>query len=95
MKKFRISQAAATLYDMGISFHTYGVMSDSSGVKLFDFYKTGWLAPQDAEKIRAIAPDCQIRESRAEYAPEQRGVYICFPKAAWYRLRAQGCAVSA
>lgn len=95
MKPFRISQAAATLYDLGISFHAYGVLHDSTGAKLFDFYKTDWLAPQDAEKIRAIAPDCQIRASRSEYAPEQVGVYICFPKAAWYRLRAQGKAVSA
>lgn len=95
MANFRISNAAAALHDIGVRFHACGILKDSTGAALFDFYKTEWLAPSDAEKIRALCPLVQIRESRAGHAPELRGVYICFPKAAWHRAAKAGKAVQA
>lgn len=95
MANFRISDAAGALHGIGVRFHARGVLKDGTGAALFDFYKTDWLAPSDADKIRALCPKVQFRESRAGYAPELRGVYICFPKAAWHRAAKAGKAVSA
>lgn len=83
--KYRISNAAGFLYDAGVSFHASGVLSDSSGAKLFDFYKTDFVTDAQKTAILNWCPKAQFRGAYAEYAPELRGVYICFPKAAALR----------
>lgn len=82
-RPYKIGGAAAFLYDNGISFHAHGILRDkATGTALYDFYKTDFLTQSQENAIRAWCKKVEFRGAYAEYAPEIRGVYICFPKAA-------------
>lgn len=82
MKNFRITNAAAALYDIGISFHASGVITDKdTGAALYDFYKVDSITPDQKQLVLDICNAAVFIGARAEYAPEQKSVYICFPKA--------------
>lgn len=86
-KRFHNGLAPSTLYRLGMGYSAYGVIRDeATGDKLFDFYRmTGLVSDQQRQALLAIAPDVQFKQSRAQYAPEQCHILVCFPKAAWYR----------
>lgn len=90
MPKFRISHAAAMLHDIGVRFHASGVLRDNSGAALYDFFKTDFISDQEQSAILAICPQAIFRGAYAEYAPELRGIYICFPKAEMRRRLKSG-----
>jgi hypothetical protein len=86
MRRFAISRAASFLYDSGVRFHAFGILRDSAtGAALYDFYKVDFLTDAQKAAILAACPGACFRGAFAEFAPELRGVYICFPKAAMQR----------
>lgn len=90
-KRFKNTMAAATLYDLGISFHNFGTLRGKSGVDgrakdYFDFYEVDYIRPEQKRALLEIAPDVQFKTNGKLYAPELRSILICFPKAAWYRI---------
>lgn len=91
MAKFQNTRAAGMLYDLGVRVHASGVLREANTkAALYDFYKTDFLTESQREAITKKAKDVAFRGAFAEYAPEMRGIYICFPKAAWYRGEASG-----
>ena len=81
---YKISDAASQLYRAGISYHAYGTLKVCK-TAYFDYYKSDKITDSQLETIREFCPDVQLQGIRSEYAPEIKGVAICFPKAAWYR----------
>ena len=84
--RYRITKAASFLYNNGVPFHASGVLKDKTGRKLYDFYKTDFLTESQKSAILVWCPKAIFRGAFAEYAPELRGIYICFPKAAQLKL---------
>lgn len=86
MKYFAITRAAGFLYDIGVRFHASGILRESdTGAALYDFYKTDFVSDSQMTQIATACPNACFRGVYAEYAPELRGVYICFPKAEMQR----------
>lgn len=83
-KRFKISQAASFLYSLDVRYHAFAVISKGKE-KLYDGYKVDFITDDQKAAILKACPDCQFFGAYKEYAPELRGVYICFPKAAYYR----------
>jgi len=81
---YKISDAASQLYRAGISYHAFGTLKVCK-TAYFDYYKADKVTDAQLETIREFCPDVQLQGIRSEYAPEIKGVAICFPKAAWYR----------
>lgn len=88
--RFKISRAASFLYDNGVRVCASGILRESgNGAALYDFYKADFVTDAQRESILSACPDACFRGAYAEFAPELRGIYICFPKAAMQRrLRA-------
>lgn len=81
---YRISDAARKLYRAGISYHAFGTLKVCN-TAYFDYFKADKITETQLVEIRKFCPDVQIKGIRSEYAPEIKGVAICFPKIAWYR----------
>ena len=82
MKSFSITRAAGFLYDLKVQFYASGILRDAeTGAALFDFYKTDFVTDSQKAAILQACPSAIFRGAFAEYAPELKGIYICFPKA--------------
>lgn len=81
---YRISDAASTLYRLGVSYFNYGTVHVGKQA-MYDAYQTDAVSPEQAAALMEFCPDVQIVTTRSEYAPEIRRVAVLFPKAAWYR----------
>ena len=81
---YKISDAARQLYRAGVSYHAFGTLKICK-TAYFDYYKADKITDAQLATIREFCPDVQLQGIRSEYAPEIKGVAICFPKAAWYR----------
>ena len=84
--KYPTTKAPALLYNLGISYHAHGTLQDDNGNKLFDFYRTDKITPEQAETLQQTARGFRVMYSGPQYAPEQRKPILCFPKAAYWRL---------
>lgn len=81
---YKISDAAKRLYDAGVNYYATGTLSQD-GETLFDYYMADAVDESQLTTLKQYCPAVQLKESRAEYAPEQKRVLVCFPKIAWYR----------
>lgn len=71
------------LYNLGISYHEYGVLKCSKTKrKLYDFYKCDSVTSEQHAKIVESIPDAEFKTASPQYAPELKRVLVCIPKAA-------------
>lgn len=90
MSKFKNSQAGSFLYNLGVSYHGYGVITNDKKQQLFDYFKVDKVTSEQWNKIVEACPHVQLKTSKSEYTPEIVKGLICFPKAAFFRNLKQG-----
>lgn len=90
MLKFKNSQAGSFLYNLGVSYHDYGIIKNDKKEQIFDYFKVDKVSLEQWDKIVEVCPYAQLKTSRSQYAPEIVRGLICFPKAAFFRNLKQG-----
>ena len=84
--KYPTTRVPVLLYNLGISYHATGILHDENGCKLFDFYKSDKITPEQEELLNQTAKGFRVMYAGSQYAPEQRKPILCFPKSAYWRL---------
>lgn len=85
MSKFKNSQAGSFLYNLGVSYHGYGIIKNEKKEQLFDYFKVDKVTLEQWSEIVKACPHAQLKTSKSQYAPEIVKGLICFPKAAFFR----------
>ena len=83
--KYQITMAASFLYEIGVTFHGTGTISDKIGRKLYDLYKCDTLTQKQKEKLLLWNPNIKFFTVSPQFAPEISKVGIGFPKKAMMR----------
>ena len=90
MPKFKNSQAGSFLYNLGVSYHDYGVIKNDKKQQIFDYFKVDRVTLEQWNEIVKACQHAQLKTSKSEYAPEIVKGLISFPKAAFFRNLKQG-----
>ena len=84
--KYPTTRVPALLYNLGISYHAHGILTDSDGNKTFDYYKVDKVDPDHTKQLLQTVKGFRVMFVGPQYAPEQTKPILCFPKSAYWRL---------